>query len=331
MFSNRQSIRLPSDTAPQLIVVIDTEEEFDWNAKPDPKKNGVSAMAHIDRAQTIFNEYGIRPCYVVDYPVTSQPEGSALLKRYFDAGQCDIGAHLHPWVNPPIQEAINVHNMYPGNLDPELERGKLMHLRNTIADTFGAPPTIYKAGRYGFGPNTENILAELGFEIDVSVCPPLDSRADGGPDYRRFTSDPFWFGTGSSRLLEIPTTGAFVGWAHTTAIPLYDLASRLKRFRAPGILARLSAVDRLMLSPEGFGTDEHIKLTRFLYQRGMRTFTWSFHSPSVVPGNTAYVQNEQELTTFLDSFRRFFDFFFGELAGQATTPARLKTMMETLT
>jgi hypothetical protein len=83
-----------------------------------------------------------------------------------------------------------------------------------------------------------------------------------------------------------------------------------------------------MLSPEGFPTSEHIKLTRDLYRRGLRTFTWSFHSPSVVPGHTSYVQNEQQLKTFLDSFRRFFDFFFNELGGQASTPTRLKSHME---
>lgn len=326
MFNHKKSIRLPPETPPLLIVVIDTEEEFDWSAKPDPKQTAVRAMAYVDRAQSIFNEYGIQPCYVVDYPVVSQAEGHAQLKQYHSAGQCVIGAHLHPWVNPPLVETVNVANMYPGNLPAELERGKLMHLRNTIADIFGEAPTVYKAGRYGFGPNTESILAELGFEIDVSVCPPVDFRSDGGPDYRRFNAAPFWFGT--SPLLEIPLSGAFVGWAHSAARPLFDWASRLKRFRAPGILSRLSAVDRLMLSPEGFTPNEHIKLTQFLFAQGVRTFTWSFHSPSLVPGNTSYVRNDQELSTFLDAFHRYFDYFFGQLGGRATTPNRLKTLME---
>lgn len=326
MFSSKKPIYLSPDTPPQLIVVIDTEEEFDWSAKPDPKETAVRAMAHVDRAQSIFNQYGIQPCYVVDYPVVSQEDGRELLKQYHSAGQCVIGAHLHPWVNPPITEPITVANMYPGNLPAELERGKLLHLRNTIADTFGENPKVYKAGRYGFGPNTESILTELGFEIDVSVCPPVDFRSDGGPDYRRFNAAPFWFG--SSSILEIPLSGAFVGWAHSVAIPLFEGASRLKRFHAPGVLSRLSAVDRLMLSPEGFTPEEHIKLTRFLFDRGVRTFTWSFHSPSLVPGNTSYVRNEQELTSFLEAFRRYFDYFFGPLGGEATTPVRLKTLLE---
>jgi len=329
LFSRQRPIKLPTDCPPQLIVVIDTEEEFDWNAEPDPSQTSVRSLEFIDRVQSIFNEYGICPCYVVDYPVASQARGTSLLKKYFEAGQCEIGAHLHPWVNPPILESISVRNMYPGNLDPELERGKLLHLRNTIADVFGKAPSVYKAGRYGFGPNTENILSELGFDIDLSLCPPVDYRYDGGPDYRHCSAEPFWFG--SQSLLEIPVTGAFVGWARGAALPIYELANRFKFLKAPAVLSRLSALDRLMLSPEGFTPKEHVKLTRSLYDQGVRTFTWSFHSSSVVPGNTIYVRKESELDEFLRKFRLFFNYFFDELGGQASTPTRLKAMMETVT
>jgi hypothetical protein len=330
MFEQKKEIRLPSETPPQLIVVIDTEEEFDWNSEPDAKATQVSAMAHINRVQDIFNDYGICPCYVIDYPVASQPEGYELLKQYAEKGQCEIGAHLHPWVNPPQQEALSLFNTYPGNLPEALEREKLRYLSETITRNFGSAPVAYKAGRYGFGPNTTGILQELGFNIDLSVCPPLDSRADGGPDYRRFNAHPFWFGDSGKAILEIPCTGGFIGWAQPVAIPLFEIAQRLRKFRAPGILSRISAVDRLMLSPEGFTPAEHIKLVKALYKQGVRTFTWSFHSPSVVPGNTSYVQNEAQLKAFLSSFRQFFDFFFNELGGHASSPVRIRKLMESM-
>ena len=329
MFTNKRPITLPADEKPRLIVVIDTEEEFDWSADPDPAENRVSAMQYIHRAQDIFNEYGVVPCYVVDYPVASQPTGYEPLKAYLDAGQCEIGAHLHPWVNPPLGEPLSRANMYPGNLPEATEREKLQTLRDTIAANFGQAPVAYKAGRYGFGPNTTRILNELGFNIDLSVCPPLDSRADGGPDYRRYDARPFWFGPDDQPILELPCTGGFIGWAQPLAVPLFELAMALKKFKAPGILSRLGAVDRLMLSPEGFSSAEHIKLARALYKQGVRTFTWSFHSPSVVPGHTTYVKNDEQLGQFLGSFRQFFDFFFNELGGEASTPTRLRTLMET--
>ena len=85
-----------------------------------------------------------------------------------------------------------------------------------------------------------------------------------------------------------------------------------------------------MLSPEGYSSEEHIRLTRALFDRGIRTFTWSFHSPSVVPGNTTYVETEAQLQVFLDRFRRFFDFFFNELGGQASTPSLLRKQLEAM-
>lgn len=330
MFDQKRHIRLSADLPPQLVVVIDTEEEFDWSSDPDPEANHVSAMAHIERAQDIFNEYGVQPCYVIDYPVASQPEGYRLLKQFSEKGQCEIGAHLHPWVNPPHEEELTKPNTYPGNLPYALEREKLRILRDKITENFGGSPVAYKAGRYGFGPNTATILKELGFNIDLSVCPPLDSRADGGPDYRRFDAQPFWFGDSESPILELPCTGGFVGWAGGARLPLFEFAQVFRKFKFPGILSRLGAVDRLMLSPEGFSSAEHIKLTRALYKQGVRTFTWSFHSPSVVPGNTAYVQDDAQLQQFLASFRRYFDFFFDELGGKASTPTRIRKLMESM-
>ncbi|WP_339800249.1 polysaccharide deacetylase family protein [uncultured Marinobacter sp.] len=328
MYRHKQKIQLPAELPPQLIVVIDTEEEFDWNAEPNPGETAVTAMDHIHRAQDIFNEYGLRPCYVVDYSIASQQRSVAPLRQFLEAGQCEIGAHLHPWVNPPLEEPFTRSNMYPGNLPADLEREKLTVLRDTIADAFGQTPVTYKAGRYGYGPNTTATLNALGFDIDLSVCPPLDARGDGGPDYRRYDAWPFWYGEAEQRILELPVTGGFVGWANGMSVPLFELAQMFRRLKAPGILSRLGAVDRLMLSPEGFTPKEHIKLTRFLYNQGVRTFTWSFHSPSVVPGHTSYVQNEQQLRAFLDAFREYFDFFFNELGGQANTPTGLKSLME---
>jgi len=60
-FSNRLPCDLSEQTKPQLIVVIDTEEEFDWNAPADRNSTGVATMAQVHRVQNIFDEYGIKP------------------------------------------------------------------------------------------------------------------------------------------------------------------------------------------------------------------------------------------------------------------------------
>ena len=67
-------------------------------------------------------------------------------------------------------------------------------LTEAIEENFGLKPIIYKAGRYGIGPNTSEILAKLGYKIDASIVPYTSYSSNAGPDFTAFTEEPFWFG-----------------------------------------------------------------------------------------------------------------------------------------
>jgi hypothetical protein len=310
---------------PSVVVVIDTEEEFDWSSNFSRNNTAVLSMRCIGRLQDIFDEYHITPVYVIDYPVAAQPEGYRLLQEIHASNRCLIGAHLHPWVNPPFEESVNHYNSFPGNLPRALEAAKLQVLSDRIGELFDRRPTIYKAGRYGIGLHTADILEEQGYEVDLSVCPCMDYSAEGGPDFTHRSAWPYWFGR-RQRLLGLPLTVGFAGlWRRWGSI-VHSLASRpaLRRMHAVGALARLGLVDKIWLSPEGYSSIEHIKLVRALYRDGLRVFSFAFHSPSVEPGHTPYVRSQRELEVFLARCRDFFEFFMGELGGQPTTPLELK-------
>jgi len=324
----RRPLALPEDHPPVLLVVIDTEEEFDWHEPFDRANTSVEAMRHVGRAQEVFDDFGIRPIYVVDHPVASQPTGYELLREYAAAGRAQIGAHLHPWVSPPFEEEVNSHNSYPGNLPADLEARKLEGLVETIEANFGLRPTIYKAGRYGFGPNTTRTLERLGFQIDCSPCAGFDLGGDGGPDWSGFSPLPYRFGE-SGELVGFPTTGGFVGWLSSFAPGLYRASQRppLRWARTPGILSRLGALERLLLSPEGYELGHLKHLTRTLLARGVRVLTFSFHSPSMAPGHTPYVRNEADLKDFLATCRHYFEFFLGELGGATMGALELRDVL----
>ena len=313
---------------PILSVVIHTEEEFDWSQPYDRKATGVSHMRHIDRAQSIFDAFGIVPNYVVDYPIASQAEAVSPLKAYAGAGKALIGAHLHPWVSPPFDEDVNVRNSYPGNLPATLEKEKLRLLTDRITESFGIRPLTYLAGRYGFGPNTAAILEELGYEVDISTAASIDYSGDGGPDYSNFTSDPYWFGR-ERRLLGLPGSGGYVGRLRAGGTPLYRQLTQpwLRKARISGAVARLRLLERIRLSPEDYSEAEMRRLTQSLLADGVRIFVFSFHSPSVMPGGTPYVKNAADLERFLDKCRRYFDFFMGKLGGTAMTPLEIKDFL----
>ena len=61
-----------------------------------------------------------------------------------------------------------------------------------------------------------------------------------------------------------------------------------------------------------------------LLRDGLTMFSLTFHSPSVVPGHTPYVRSHADLSTFLKTIERYFEFFFGELGGQPSTPERFR-------
>jgi len=328
----RTEIIVPTGAQPILLVVVDTEEEFDWHADFDRSSTRVEAMQEIHRAQEVFDEFGVRPVYVVDYPILSSESATEPLREYAEDHRAEMGAHLHPWVTPPHEEQVCRHNSFAGNLPPELEREKLLRLGDVFQQVFCEPPRIYKAGRYGLGPQTASTLEELEYEIELSACPPFDFRDEGGPDYSSFSCHSYWFGR-SRRLLGVPSTAAYIGYLSRLGGTLYQWSLRppWSTLHLPGILARSGALSRLRLSPEGFTTEELCRLTTDLYRDGVRIFAFSFHSPSVRPGCTPYVSSISDRNRFLEKFRGYFDFFLSRLGGRCMTASELRRFLMTTT
>lgn len=324
-----RTIDWPAEQQPLVVVVVDTEAEFDWEAHLPRRAVGVTSVKCQAQAQRIFERYGVKPTFVLDFPVSSRPEGYEFIRDLHRSGACEIGAHLQPWDNPPLVEQITDENSYPGNLPFELEREKLVQLTRSIQENVGVRPHIYKAGRYGVGRATAHILAELGYEIDMSVVPGTDLTRKLGPDFTRCRASPYWFGRDPA-LLEIPLSIGYTGLLADTGAIAYALTmnERLKAMHVPGILARLRLVERITLTPEGVSFEEQRRLTRALLRKGHRVFSFTYHSPSLAPGNTPYVRSEADLRGFLRRIEQYLDFFTGEVGGRAATPFEVKALAE---
>jgi hypothetical protein len=310
--------RLPAraGSCPTLIVVVDTEEEFDWEAPFDPASRSVDNIAHQHLAQDAFDAHGVVPTYAMDYPVASTAASVAVLKDFLDAGRCEIGAHLHPWVNPPEEEKVNAFHSYACNLPLGLMRRKLEVLTETIAARFGQRPIVYKAGRYGIGRETPAVLRSLGYGADTSVVPHTAFSADGGPDFRGLPDQPFVTADG---LLEVPLSVGFVGWAAFAGSPLYAILDRAKRLRAPGIAARLGALERLRLSPEGHSLDDLVRQTRAGLSRGQQYFVLTYHSSSLMPGGSPYARTVRDRDEIVRTLTQYLAFFWSLPSATAIT------------
>lgn len=310
------------DLQPRLAVVVDTEEEFDWR-QPFARENlGVTAIPAQSRAHALFEPLGVVPTYVVDYPVIADPAAARLFRGFKADGRADVGAHLHPWVTPPHDEDVTTSNSYGCNLPPELERAKIVTLTAAIAEAIGERPTIFKAGRHGFGPNTKSVLADLGYRVDCSFVPYTSFAGDGGPVFYGQPDQPFWLDRDRG-LLEVPVTSAFFGAAKALGPrtqPLFD-SKRAERLHVPGLLARSGLLTRARLTPEGVSADDQCRLLDAMVRRGLTTFTMVYHSPSLVPGHTPYVRTEEDLARFLATIDTVLRYFRDRLGGRFTTLA----------
>ena len=313
--------RLPANVPPTLSVIVDTEEEFDWSLPFSHAHATVTASAGVHAFQRLLSRYGFVVTYLVTHPVASDPRFAAVLREYHRSGACAIGAHLHPWVTPPMTESISQPNSYACNLPIALQELKVRALVRTLEDAFGLTPRLFKAGRYGVGDSTATVLERLGFEMDVSLNPGWDYSADGGPDFTRARQAPFWFGE-SRPLLEIPSSSGCTGVLGDRGLPLRRRCEKRpwSAIKLPGVLARVGLVDFVQLSPEGNTLDEMKRLARALLGRGTRTLTMTLHSPSLEAGHTTYVRTGADLQAFSDRMAGFLEFFLGDIGGIAETP-----------
>lgn len=295
------------DGRPLLTVIVDTEEEFDWSGPRARENRSVTAIPAQARAHEVFARFGIVPTYAVDFPVAADPDASAFLRGYLEAGLCEIGAHLHPWVNPPDEEPVTALTSYAGNLPPDLERRKLAALTDTIERAFGRPPRVYRAGRYGIGPATPGFLADLGYWVDASVVPHTRFTDDGGPDFVGEGPRPRAL-DGQPEMMELPLSVGFAGRLRRHGPRVADRLFSPPSIRAhvPGLLARSGLLERIRLTPEGASVAEQTRLTRALLQDDVRVLSYSYHSPSLAPGNTPYVRDEADLAAFLDTMGGYF-------------------------
>lgn len=262
---------------------------------------------------------GVRPVYLVDHPIASDPDSVAILRGFLDAGECAIGTQLHPWVNPPFEETISQVNSFTGNLPLSLQRSKLHRLTDRIEKAFGIRPIVYRAGRYGVGAHTADLLREAGYKVDVSVRALFDYRDQGGPGFSRVKPLPYW--VVDRDLLEVPLSATFTGALRSVGRHLYPLSIRIPGLR--GLLSRSGLLARIALTPEDMPLPRVLEAIRLLLRDGVQLLSISFHSPSIVPGHTPYVRTAEDLA----EFHRWWEGLFEYLDGEGVRPASIDEIL----
>jgi hypothetical protein len=284
----------------RFVISVDTEEEFDWDAPFQRSGHTTESVPKLREFQDFIEAYGVKPVYFVDYAIIEDETAVAFLRTVAEQQTAVIGVHLHPWVNPPFEEQVNVHNSFAGNLPKELEEKKLVQLRNAIRDKTGVTPTIFRAGRYGMGPHTIELLIKHGFVLDSSIRPRFDYSGQGGPDFLSVGSEPFWW-NGYGKLLEVPLTTIYSGLLRKQPGLVAGIMNKSPLINA--LLSRSKMLERIPLTPEGISARETKEAIDVALDDDLRLLVFSFHSPSLAPGHTPYVRTEEDLEGFYDWWR----------------------------
>ncbi len=304
--SQRDIVRFSPDFGQRVLLTVDTEEEFDWDAPFSASGHSLDHIPRLAKFQQFCEGIGISPVYLIDWPVASSPLAKDILSGPLAEGKAEIGVQLHPWVNPPHDEEVNHHNSFAGNLPHKLENAKFRKLLDKIRSNFGVEPMIYRAGRYGAGNETAAMLKSAGLAIDSSVRSNFDYRAAGGPDYSGHPLQPYWIEEDGTKLLELPLTTVFWGMLRKQGRFLYPKLQDWPAARS--LLAKTGLLERIPLTPEGVSADEALRGIDIAIDDGLPVLVLSFHSPSLIPGSTPYVRSEDDLDRMYDWWRRIFTY-----------------------
>ena len=296
----------------KLVITIDTEED-NWN-RYSTTNNPVKNIEYILRLQRLFDQYQVKPTYLISYPVATDERSGEILKEIADQKKCEIGMHCHPWNTPPFEEEISDYNSMLCNLPEALVLKKLTVLHETICEKFNITPVSFRAGRWGFGSAVARAIHKLGYHIDTSVSPFVNWNQYHGPDFRRFRLHPYRFEPDdiaipekNGPLLEIPATVGFLqgNYSFCQQCTEYIETNIGKKLRIKGILGRLGLLNKVWLSPELSDAGRMIKLADRMNKMSYPSLTMSFHSTSLMAGLSPFVKNRDDESLFMQTIETF--------------------------
>jgi hypothetical protein len=284
---------------PRLVFTVDVEEDMPGWRIIDPIR--VSNVAALTRLAELCAGLGVQPTYLCTYPVVTHPDSSAVLQGLGARGGCEIGTHMHPWNTPPFRGVPGRdgderrHAYYPSELPAASFREKLDALHRAVTAVAGEEPRSYRAGRFGIHGAALVELVARGYEVDTSITPLAEHRADGGPDFRSAPEHPYRPAAtdaaraGDLAIVEIPVS---VGLTRRLPAALRRAYVRLPRWtRARGLLSRdlLGWIDYAWLYPVRFDLELMRRGADTLVAGGAPVLNVFLHSNELVPGQAGRV------------------------------------------
>ena len=295
---------------PSLLVGIDTEGDNQWDpaARANQRFENIYALP---RLHALFARHGVRPTYVVTYPVAADPRSADVLRRLQAGGDCEIGAHHHAWETPPCTAEDVKRHPYAANLPLRQFEEQLEQLTGAIEQSVGRRPVSYRSGRFGFSAAHVAALERLGYEVESSVAPLFYESHKQGPDFVEAPLTPYFLAydsatrPGTSNVLEVPVSAAL---NRKLPRPLQYLYARAPRpYTTKRVLRKLGIARVRWLRPSYSSLEDMLSLADDLAAAETPVLNLLFHSSEAIVGGSPYNRTDAELSAFCDRLERFFD------------------------
>jgi peptidoglycan/xylan/chitin deacetylase (PgdA/CDA1 family) len=305
-----------------LLVGIDTEGDNQWDAAARATQRFENLYA-LPKLHALFARHGVRPTYVVTYPVVRDPQSADVLRQLKAGGDCEIGAHHHAWETPPCSEDDIRRHPYAASLSPLQFEMQLTSLTVAIETVVGQAPVSYRSGRFGFSAAHVSALERQGYQVESSVAPLFYERHKDGPDFVEAPLRPYFLAyddatkPGSSNVLEVPVSAAL-----NRRLPRrlqYWYARAPRPYTTKRILRKLGVAHVRWLRPSYSSFDDMAALARDLARAGEPVLNLLFHSSEAIVGGSPYNRTNEQLAAFCGRLERFFAFAQQELGAVPAT------------
>ena len=278
-----------------LCISIDCECDKgpDWRTQKPLAFRGILQGVR-DRLQPLFRQFRAKPTYLLSPEIMRDAQALETLVHL--DGDAELGTHLHGEFAEPDAFEPDITSVFQCHYDRETERQKLRYLTKLFRSSLGRQPRSFRAGRFGIGRHSLNLLQDLGYTVDSSVTPHLDWGRAGAPEasFLRASTQPYWpvlddpelAAPNPGTLLEVPVT---IRPSTFAAMPVVGRWLEPRWLRPThGSVARLVEVAR-----------EEIRHAQSSHNDRPIILNCMFHNVEVVAQTSPYAQNESEAAAIL--------------------------------
>jgi hypothetical protein len=317
-----------------FLLSVDTEEEWDWDG-PFPESDfSVENLHMLPAFQAFCEKKSLRPCYFVDYAAAvGLVKQTAFLARMLK-GKCELGAHLHPWANPPFYGKPTEESSHVINLPLKQVEDKLDVLLDIFSQRLAYTPKAFRTGRWGISEDIMNLLYLRGFNIDSSVY----------PFYRNEYFDcygsplvPYWPATdnvlksGTQRnILEVPVTVGFNRTPFETAAKVHDASetSMLQAMKTTAMLWHSKLLRKIYFSPEVTSSQDMITLADSAIENGHQCLHMYFHSSNLISNGTGFLKSDKPFELICERISEVLNHLHNEYDVNFMTPSEYKVFLK---